>query len=122
MNTRFPELSDWFLKSVVIEDDGVLGVPVTLTSYTATDAAVMTPVIEYIVGTRRERIGLEDDVSILSDLVKDYIVVVVDFAGAEPGSFPFVATIEIDGFETVGAVETYYVNASVTEGTAGAEA
>ena len=82
MNTRFPELSDWFLKSVVIEDDGVLGVPVTLTSYTATDAAVMTPVIEYIVGTRRERIGLEDDVSILSDLVKDYIVVVVDYHDA----------------------------------------
>ena len=72
--------------------------------------------------TRMLSVKVRGVAAVLDKLTASDIVVVVDFAGAEPGSFPFVATIEIDGFETVGAVETYYVNASVTEGTAGAEA
>lgn len=57
---------------------------------------------------------------VLDKLTASDIVVVVDFADAEPGSFSVPATIEISGFETVGAVDTYYVTANVTESGTGA--
>lgn len=60
--------------------------------------------------------------TVLDKLTASDIVVVVDFSDAEPGSFSFAATIEISGFETIGAVETYYVTANVMDGTAVAEA
>ena len=83
MKTEFNELSYCHISQAVIEDDGVLGVSVVLNCYTETDASKIAPVIEYIVGTNTERIGTEDDISILRDLVKEYIVVVVDYQGVE---------------------------------------
>ena len=82
MKTQFASLSPYIIQNIALDDDGVLGVPVLLTSYTKTDKNKIAPVIEYIVGTQMERIGLEDDLSILTDLIEEYIVVVVDYQGA----------------------------------------
>lgn len=74
--------------------------------------------------TKQLSVKVRGVATILDKLTASNIVVVVDFSGAEPGSSSFAATIEINGFETVGAVETYYVSANVTDGSqpAGAEA
>ena len=82
MKTQFDSLSPYIIQNIALDNDGILGVPVLLTSYTKTDKDKIAPVIEYIVGTNTERIGLEDDVSILRDLIEEYIVVVVDYQGA----------------------------------------
>lgn len=82
MKTQFDALSPYIIQNIVLDNDGTLGVPVLLTSYTKTDKDKIAPVIEYIVGTQRERVGLEDDLSILTDLIEEYIVVVVDYQGA----------------------------------------
>lgn len=52
---------------------------------------------------------------ILDKLKPEDIVVVVDFTDVTLGRFTMEATIEIKKYETVGAVNTYYVNVSVVE-------
>lgn len=52
---------------------------------------------------------------ILDKITADDIVVVVDFSEANLGRFTLPASVEVKLYETVGAVNTYYVNVSVTE-------
>ena len=63
--------------------------------------------------TRMLNVKVRGVANVLDKLTASDIVVVVDFEGAEPGSVRLAATIEINGFETVGAVETYSVMANV---------
>lgn len=52
---------------------------------------------------------------VLDKLTASNITVVVDFKNAAPGSSSYLAEIRIEGFDTVGAVEKYYVIATVAE-------
>lgn len=76
-------LKDYLVSTVELVDDGVIGIPVSLAVYTVTDASVISPVVHYVIGTNTEHIGTESDESILSDLVKEYITVVIDYHGHE---------------------------------------
>ncbi len=51
----------------------------------------------------------------LAQVKQEDIVVVVDFADAQPGSSTYRAIIQVDGVEGVGAVAIYTVNATLTE-------
>lgn len=72
--------------------------------------------------TRMLNVKVRGVAPVLDKLTAADIVVVVDFSKAEVGSASYAVSIEIEGFETVGAVETYYVTANVTENTQSAEA
>lgn len=65
--------------------------------------------------TRMLSVKVRGMAPVLDKLTASDIIAVVDFTGAEPGAFSFAATIEIDGFDTVGAVDSYTVNANVME-------
>lgn len=47
------------------------------------------PVALYVIGHGEERVGTDSDVSILRDLVEEYVVVVLDFGGAEKAVSPY---------------------------------
>ena len=58
----------------------VLGTDVDITVYSKSTAAVTAPTVIYIVNHNMERIGLEDDLSILTDFINDgYAVVLLDY-------------------------------------------
>ena len=72
-------LADCLVETNHLADDGYLGVPVDLYTYTKTDRNKITPVAMYVINTNTLRTGTEEDVSILRDLVEEYIVVVTDY-------------------------------------------
>lgn len=65
--------------------DSVLDVPVLVTTYCALDEAQRkgkNSVVLYVINHAEERAGTESDVDIVTDLLKEYVVVVVDYLGS----------------------------------------
>ena len=80
----FPAIRDAFAEYLVnevhIEKDDYLGIPVDVYVYAKVGkGSEIAPVLQYVINTNTERVGTESDVSILSDLIEEYIVVVVDY-------------------------------------------
>lgn len=80
----FPAIRDAFgeylSNEVHIEKDAYLGIPVDLYVYSKVGrGSEIAPVLLYVINTNTERIGTESDVSILTDLIEEYIVMVVDY-------------------------------------------
>lgn len=70
------------------------------------------------INTKRLDVKLRGLSPVLDRITSADLVVVVDFAGAEPGMATYAAVIQIRGFEDVegiGAVEKYTVTASLTK-------
>ena len=71
-------------------EDSIVGT--TLKSYTfnkldANDAS--NPVALYVIGHGEKRIGTDSDVSIIRDLLEEYVVVVLDYQGAQKAVSPY---------------------------------
>lgn len=69
-----------------VANDGVIGIPVKITSYydtangTVTDKAGGTPIVMYFINTNTERIGTKSDVEIITSMLeRGYLVTVVDY-------------------------------------------
>ena len=72
--------SEYLVNSVHIEKDDYLGIPVDIYVYAKVGRGnEVAPVLQYVINTNTERVGTESDVSILSDLIEEYIVVVCDY-------------------------------------------
>lgn len=66
--------------STQLENDGKIGIPVKINTYIKGTTNSMTQTIIYVINHKMERIGTENDVSIITDLLNDgYIVVVLDY-------------------------------------------
>ena len=80
----YPAIREAFAEHLVntvhIEKDDYLGIPVDLYVYAKVGrSSEIAPVLLYVINTNTERVGTESDVSILTDLIEEYIVVVVDY-------------------------------------------
>ena len=73
-----------FGEQLTLENDGVIGIPVTLTAYLSARDAEKCPVILYVVGTNAPRYGRTDDETIIrSFLDRGCLVVVTDYLNHE---------------------------------------
>ena len=70
-------------------EDSTVGA--TLKSYTFNkqDVNASNPVALYVIGHGETRVGTDSDVSIIRDLLEEYIVVVLDYQGAEYAVSPY---------------------------------
>ena len=74
-------MEEYLKYSTSLANDGYIGVPLDIYTYYGDETNDMTKVVMYIKNTNTERIGTDDDYTIVNDLVvnKKCIVVVVDY-------------------------------------------
>lgn len=76
----YTTFADYNVYSGTLENDGVIGIPVKINTYVKGTTNSMTQTVIYVINHSMERVGTEDDVSIITDLLNDgYIVVVIDY-------------------------------------------
>lgn len=69
-------------------DDGYIGIPVQIHTYVKGTSTTKTPIAAYVINHKMERVGTESDVSIINDLLDEYIVVVIDYQNNEKAVSP----------------------------------
>lgn len=72
-------------------DDGVIGIPLSISTYCALPAEQInssTNVVVYVINHNEEKVGTESDLTIVEDLLKEYIVIVVDYMDNEKAISP----------------------------------
>lgn len=75
-----PSIAAYHVTGTVLADDGYIGIPVEINTYMNGASTSESQIILYVVNTNTERIGLESDDTILTDLLGEgYIVVVLDY-------------------------------------------
>ncbi|MBE7052675.1 MAG: hypothetical protein E7391_00165 [Ruminococcaceae bacterium] len=80
---------DYNVYTTTLENDGKIGIPVKIDTYVKGTTTTMTNTIIYVINHAMERIGTEDDVSIITDLLDEgYIVVVVDYQNSPKAVSP----------------------------------
>lgn len=73
-------LKSCIVYTTALEDDGYIGIPVGITTYSKGNSTTETPVIFYVVNTNTERVGTDSDEKIITSfLERDYIVIVLDY-------------------------------------------
>ena len=71
-------------------EDGTVGTTVKSYTFNKLDAnSSANPVAIYVIGHGEERVGTDSDVSIIRDLIEEYVVVVLDYVGAENAVSPY---------------------------------
>ncbi len=76
----FEQFRQYLVKSETLSDDGYIGIPVDLNVYCNDPDGGEKEVILYVMHFNGERIGQEDDASILKDYINEgYIVVTADY-------------------------------------------
>jgi hypothetical protein len=72
--------ADDLVNTYIKEDDGVIGIPVILTSFRRNAVESNGIVVLYVVGHAEERIGTDSDTDIVNDFLNEgYMVVVLDY-------------------------------------------
>lgn len=81
--------SDYNIYSATLENDGKIGIPVKINTYVKGETNKLTNTVIYVINHAMERIGTEDDVSIIEDLLDEgYIVVVLDYQNSPKAISP----------------------------------
>ena len=85
----YADIADYLVCSESLEDDGYIGIPVRISTYTKGSPTDMTQVITYVMNHAMPRIGTEEDTPILTDFLNDgYIVVILDYLSNEKAVSP----------------------------------
>ena len=74
-------MEEYLKYSESLTNDGYIGIPVDIYTYYGENTNSKTPVMLYVINTNTERIGTDDDYTIVNDLVvnKGFIVCVLDY-------------------------------------------
>ena len=74
-------MEEYLKYSTSLANDGYIGVPLDIYTYYGENTNSKTPVMLYVINTNTERIGTDDDYTIVNDLVvnKGFIVCVLDY-------------------------------------------
>ena len=88
----FDEIRDYLVQDTYVADDGYIGIPMSVCTYSKvkpSETDSNTTVIVYVIGYNGERIGTEKDLDIINDFLDEgYVVITVDYLDNELATVP----------------------------------